>query len=110
MVTTEARQERRREARMPLARPMKLRCVETGRYLAGQTSNLSASGALLEVRHPSLLVPGQRLQIGIAWGRGLAVIDSDQLAEATVVRSLALGSAQRVAVQFSHRQELALTA
>ena len=104
-----ARTERRRDARIPLSRPVKLRCIETGRYLAGQTDNLSASGALLEINHPSLLVPGQRIQVGIAWGRGQAVIDSGSLAEATVVRSLGLGNVQRIAVQFSHRQEMALT-
>lgn len=102
--------ERRKDARIPLARPVKLRCVDTGRYLAGQTDNLSASGALLEVNHPSLLVPGQRLQVGIAWGRGQTVIDSGSLAEAIVVRSFGLGTTQRVAVHFSHRQEMALTA
>ena len=101
--------ERRRDARIAVDRPIKLQCVHSGRYLRGHTGNLSASGALLEIDHPSLLVRGQRLRIGIAWDNRQAVISSDAMAQATVVRSWGQGPTQRVAVRFDHRQELAAT-
>jgi hypothetical protein len=100
--------ERRRDARIPIDRPVKLQCCVTGRYLRGRTDNLSSSGALLEIEHPSLLVPGQRLRVGIAWNRGQVVLEQDDLAEATVVRSLGHGESQRVAVRFTQRQTLAI--
>ena len=59
--------ERRRHARHTASNPVKVRCMMTGKYMAGRLSNASASGAMLEVRQSSLLVSGQRLQIGIAW-------------------------------------------
>ncbi len=99
--------ERRRDARVAVCRPVKLQCVESGRYLAGRTDNLSASGALLQVYHPSLLVPGQRLRMGIAWTDRQAVLEADRLVDATVVRSRGHGGFQQVAVAFAHRQELA---
>jgi hypothetical protein len=105
-----AMSDRRRDARMPITRPIKLQCAETGRYMAGRTSNLSAGGALLEVDHPSLLVAGQRLRLGIAWQDSQAVLASDTLAEAIVIRSLGSGTSQSVAIQFARRQALAVSA
>lgn len=102
--------ERRRDARLAVERPIKLQCAQTGRYLSGRTSNLSASGALLEVDHPSLLVPGQRLRLGIAWDNQRAILESPALAQATVIRSSARGATQHVAVRFDQRQELAASA
>ena len=101
-------QERRRDARIPLSKPVKVQCAHTGRYLRGRTDNLSASGALLEIEHPSLLVPGQRLKVGIAWNRSQTVLEQGGLAEAVVVRSLGHGESQRVAVRFAQRQTLAI--
>jgi hypothetical protein len=101
--------ERRRDARLAMARPVKLQCMQTGRYLAAQTQNLSSGGALLEIDQPSLLVAGQRLRVGVAWTSRQTVLHRDELAEATVVRSLAIGPRQSVAVCFDHRQELAVT-
>ena len=99
--------ERRREARREVSQPVKVQCLETGRYLTGRTRNLSAGGALLEVLHPSLLVPGQRLRVGVARNDRQALLTSSEMAEATVVRSLGLGGTQSVAVSFAHPQELA---
>jgi hypothetical protein len=99
--------ERRREARLEVSQPVKVQCLETGRYLAGRTRNLSTGGALLEVLHPSLLVPGQRLRVGVARNERQAILASRDMAEAIVVRSLGLGGSQNVAVCFAQPQQLA---
>ena len=102
--------ERRHDARLPLTRPAKVQCLTTGRYLAGRTRNLSAGGALLEIDHPSLLVPGQRLRVGVARTKQDVVLAAEEMTPATVVRSAGLRGTQTVAVQFDRRQQLALTA
>ena len=85
--------DRRNSPRQLLDRPVKLRCEQTGRYLAGRTRDASPAGALIEVDHPSLLVAGQRVSVGIAWSsRQMLLADAD-LVDATVVRSLALAVA-----------------
>ena len=102
--------ERRSCARRPVAAPVKLRCVQTGRYLAGQTLNVSATGALMAVYHPSKLVHGQRLEVGIAWDPNSVVLQADQLFTATVVRSLAIDALQYVALRYDQPVELAASA
>lgn len=102
--------ERRRSARHPLARPAKVRCLQTGRYLAARTQNVSSNGALLEIDHPSLLVSGQQVSVAVAWSRRDAVLKRDDMYQATVVRSLGLGGRQHVAVVFAGDIPLALSA
>lgn len=105
-----ARTERRRNARRPVSKPTKLRCTQTGKYMAGRTRNVSASGAMLEVYLPSMLITGQRLEVGIAWQHHQALIGADELSKATVVRSLGLGGVQHVAIQFDEPVALAASA
>jgi c-di-GMP-binding flagellar brake protein YcgR len=99
--------ERRREARTDITQPIKAQCLQTGRYLTGRTRNVSSAGALIEIDRPSLLVPGQRLALGIARTKQEVILAAAQLMPCTVVRSLGAGGTQRVAVQFDERQELA---
>ncbi len=101
-----AQPNRRRSCRQPINRPAKVRCLQSGRYMAGKTQNISSSGALLEVYLPSLMVTGQRLGIGIAWDNQQTVLGSDQMLPATVVRSLGLNGMQHVAVQFDQPIEI----
>ena len=98
--------ERRHDVRLSLERPAKIKCLMTGRYLAGRTVNVSAGGAMLHVDHPSLLVPGQRVAVGLADTQQDVILRGEELSEATVVRSVALKGAQTVAVQFDQRQAL----
>ena len=102
--------ERRHTARRPVSRPTKLRCTQTGKYMAGRTRNVSASGAMLEVFLPSMLITGQRLEIGIAWQHHQALLGADELTKATVVRSLGMGGIQHVAIQFDEPMALAASA
>ena len=102
--------ERRLELRTALVRPLKLWCAHTGRYLSGTTQDVSATGALIEVDHPSLLVSGQRVRVGIAWSSRHMLLGDADLIEARVLRSLGMGGSQRVALEFNQRQESALSA
>lgn len=102
--------DRRQNVRHLLDRPVKLRCKQTGRYLAGRTRDASSTGALIEIDHPSLLVTGQCVSVGIAWSSRQVLLTNTDLVDATVVRSLALTGTQHVAVQFSQPQALARTA
>lgn len=102
--------ERRRDARIALDCPVKVQCETTGRYLSGLTRDVSATGLLLEIHHPSLLVQGQRLRVGIAWQGRSGLLASSQMLTATVVRSLGLGGKQHVALSFEERQSLSLAA
>lgn len=102
--------ERRRDTRTPIDRPAKLRCVQTGKYYTAVTQDLSAGGALVEVHHPSLLVSGQQVEIGIAWSNRQMLLARDELIPGVVTRSLGLGGKQHVAIQFQTRQMRLMTA
>lgn len=93
---------------MPLTRPVKVQCLITGRYVAGNTENVSAGGALLVVNHPSVMVPGQRVRVGIADHPRAALLTQESFSDATVIRSLGMGGSQRLAIQFDQPQALAI--
>lgn len=100
--------ERRENPRQAMARPIKLRCDESGlRYLAGQTQDISRSGALIHLDHPALVLPGQAVEVMIAEQPRQAVLRRERLMRATVVRSLRHGDSQYVAVRFLGEQEMA---
>ncbi len=103
-------QEKRKNFRQALDKPVKVFCPDTGKYLSGKTINLSTSGALIELNTPSLLVPGQQLQLGISWSSSQTILSGNSLTEATVVRSLGHNANQQVAMQFNFRQEAAMAA
>jgi len=102
--------DRRADPRIAMTRPAKVQCVETGRYLPARTSNMSAGGALVEVDHPSLLVVGQKLRVGVAWTHQQAILSSKDMVDATVVRSMGFGKRQSVALSFSQKQQMRLSA
>lgn len=104
------REERRRDARTELDRPVKVQCQHTGKYMTGYTRNLSPSGALVQIDHPSLMVPGQRIKVGVAHTRQNVILKQQEMSPATVVRSMGLGGTQTVALQFDRKQELAASA
>ena len=102
--------ERRRDARLAMNRPVKVECEHAGRYVTGYTQNLSTTGALMDIDHPSLMVPGQRVKVGVAYTRRSVIIKKEEMIPGTVVRSAGLGNTQTIAIQFDERQELALSA
>lgn len=102
--------ERRKHARVNVEQPIKLRCELTGRYLAGSTTDLSGGGTMVALHRASMLVPGQRVSIGMARNASDALIRSDEMVPATVVRCLGMGTDQRVALQFDEPMSLSLAA
>jgi len=102
--------DRRYSPRFPLERPVKIRCLNSGRYYGGKTCDVSSTGVMTQIETPSLLVPGQRVEVGIAEHSRQAILSADQMKQATVVRSLGLDGIQRVAVQFDQAQQLAASA
>lgn len=97
--------ERRNSPRLPVHRPVKLRCERAaGRYLTGQTRNVSQGGALVHVDSPVPLHPGQLLQVGLPVTDSPALLRKDELIQATVVRCDRQGNQQMVAVQFASPQ------
>lgn len=101
--------ERRRFARQFVHQPVKVQCQLTGRYLAGQTEDLSAGGSRMWLQCPSLLVPGQRVKVAIA-GPAAGLLRGADMVDATVVRSLGDGRGQHLAVQFDHTLAMAQSA
>jgi len=81
-------------------RPVKLRLPGGGRYWSGRSRNLSAGGALIDVDHPARLQVGEVVQVAIPHHDREAVISSDRLFEARVVRNLGHGGVQQLALCF----------
>jgi len=102
--------ERRQDARLRLDRAVKVQCEMTGRYMAARTHDISATGMLMEINSPSLMVQGQRLRVGIAWNEQSAVIESSKMIPAVVVRSLGINGRQHVAIHFENRQDIKIAA
>lgn len=78
----------------------KVRPAEGALFLGAETSNLSRTGALLEVVSRRPLRVGEAVEVGIGFGRG-AVLSGGSLVPGRVVRSMvALEGRQRIAVAF----------
>lgn len=101
--------ERRHHARRPLRQPAKLRCEQApGRYFAATTHDVSAGGAQLRMHDAPHLAAGQRVRLGIAHHPRQAILTSHTMVDATIIRSLAHGSACHIAVRFDRPITLAL--
>ncbi len=93
-----------------MQRAVKVQCLLTGRYFQGATENVSVGGVLMQVSHPSLMVPGQRVRVGIASSPRHVILGQNDFHEGTVVRALGLDGQQNVAVEYDQPQELELAA
>ncbi len=103
-------QNRRRNTRHTLDKAVKVLCLDTGKYISGSTLNISTTGALLKLNSPSLLVPGQQIQIGISWTPSQTILNTKNLTNATVLRSLGHQATQHVALQFNPNHQIAIPA
>jgi c-di-GMP-binding flagellar brake protein YcgR len=109
MATT---RERRLNARQTVTRPCTLFRRRTQRFVAAQTVDISAGGALVEVQSPRPLVEGETIDVGVAWTAS-PVISQRTLIEAKVVRIVDAhpeSGRQTVAVRFDHADVLAAVA
>lgn len=105
-----ASKERRLFARQSVERPCKVFRRGTQKYVPAVTLDVSAGGAMLEMRTVRPIKPGERIDVGVAWSRAPILLE-DALMEARVVRVIQLAEdRQSVAVQFEHVEELAAVA
>lgn len=101
--------ERRETTRLPLTRPVKLRCSQAGhRYLTGSTLNISAGGALVQIGAEVALRPNQTIELLIARQAGQAMLRADDRVPARVVRCLRHGGQRYIALRFAAQLALPL--
>lgn len=95
--------ERRQHYRVPIAKPCKVFHPATRRYLPGRTTDVSAGGALLRVNAPRPLVPGDEIEMYIAWNNRSLLTTSEQM-RGRVTRTLFDGNEQIIAIEFAQAQ------
>ena len=83
--------DRRAQPRSPSSLPCKLYLPGRGRYLAGTTSDISVSGALIRVASATGLEAGQRVLVGIAAPDSPGLLRHDRMRQAIVMRVEATG-------------------
>ncbi|MEM7624873.1 MAG: PilZ domain-containing protein [Planctomycetota bacterium] len=107
MIMPTLTRDRRRHVRVPYERPVKIRCAVTGKYIAGQTLDISDGGCLMWLDGRQSVKAGQSVRVGIAYRTNQTLILADDMVEGTVVRRLGHGDAQHVAVSFENSTVLA---
>ncbi len=106
----DAARERRRFERQEIERSCKIYRPAHKRYLPGRTLDLSAGGALLEVEAPRPLIPGEAIDLAVAW-TNLPVLPTRALQDARIVRvTRERDGRQIVAVEFKRAQSLSAVA
>jgi len=76
-------------------RPCKVYHAPSGRYLAGETCDVSRGGALLRVASLRPLAPGDAVEVFIAWSGGVLLSASDRI-HAVVTRVMQVADNQQV--------------
>lgn len=95
--------ERRRHARYTVVRPCKVRDCRTLVYSPGQTCDVSAGGALLRIERVRPVMPGDELEVAVAWTPG-AVLGSETMVKARVKRVMPIDHYhQAVALEFQSK-------
>ena len=96
--------DRRVHVRTPAEIACKLLQDADCRYRSALTADVSAGGALLDLRTPKPLQVGETLAVTVNWN-GRPLMSRDDLVNATVVRAgPLLDQKQRVAVRFDEPQ------
>ncbi len=94
--------ERRRYPRQQIDRPAKLFHEETLRYTDARACDLSAGGALVEVRMARAFLPGDRVRVAFDW-LGKGVLEHQAMIPATIVRAEPEADGRRrLALAFEH--------
>ncbi|RMH24901.1 MAG: PilZ domain-containing protein [Planctomycetota bacterium] len=92
--------DRRRHPRRPFVRPCKVQRAGEVRAGAGETTNISAGGALIRVAGADRLRAGERVRVAVAWD-AQGVVTTGSLLPARVVRVVPIDfHHQAVAVQY----------
>lgn len=92
--------DRRRHARNNYVRPCKVQRSGHVRYEAGQTTNISTSGALLRISCEPAIRAGETIRVGVAW-ESAGVLAAGSLLPARVVRVIPIDfHHQAVAIEY----------
>ncbi|USN97988.1 MAG: PilZ domain-containing protein [Phycisphaeraceae bacterium] len=98
---------RRRHPRFAVGIDCKLIRAATSRYDIARTGDVSAGGAMLEVRTSRAFHAGEPIDIAVNWA-GRPMLTSEELITARVLRAdPLLGHTQRVAICFDRVQDQA---
>lgn len=92
--------DRRRFPRVAMTRPVKVRHGVTGKYVAGETIDLSDGGVLLRLDKSIGLEPGQAVRVGIVHSPRQVLILADEMTEGRVIRRFGHDDTQHVAISF----------
>lgn len=96
--------DRRRHDRRAAALGCKVMRAARARFLSAETADVSAGGALIEIRTATPVQLGESLDVAIAWDRGGLVRTRDLVAARAVRVTPLIGQRQRVAVRFEAEQ------
>lgn len=92
--------DRRLHPRREFVRLCKVQRTGDVRFEPGETTNISAGGALIRVAGLQPMRPGQRIRVGVAW-ESKGVLESGSLLPARVVRVVPIDHHhQAVAIQY----------
>ena len=101
-------QEKRTSPRLRISRTAKVFSPLTRRYYPARTIDMSRGGAMISISSPRTLLPGDEIDIAIAWDDRL-LIPQTSMIKAQVTRIVGrMGEHQAVGVRFA--QELAMSA
>ena len=99
--------ERRNSDRWPLVRPCKVFDPRGQRYIAGCSRNVSPGGMLISLDRRLPLEPGDRVFVGLSSSRRQALLRTEEMVEARIVRVLSHEGQTTLAVSFTHAVETA---
>ncbi|MBX9736643.1 MAG: PilZ domain-containing protein [Phycisphaerales bacterium] len=93
--------DRRRHARLNMTRPCKVVVRSAQRFLAARTTNVSVTGALIEVLADRPLSVGEVIDVAISWNDA-PIVRSSELVTAEITRALVGPSGtQTIGVRFA---------
>lgn len=80
--------DRRQHARVTVHQPCKIYDSRCGRYIAGQTRDISGGGLLVELPRLVSLKPGDEIHVGVALKRRQALLRCNEMFKACVTRAM----------------------
>lgn len=80
--------ERRRHVRVAVNQPCKIHDSRSGKYIAGQTQDISSGGLLVELPRVVSFKPGDEVHVGVALKRRQTLLRCNEMIRARVTRAL----------------------
>jgi hypothetical protein len=80
--------DRRRHVRVTVNQPCKVHDPRSGKYVGGQTQDMSGGGLLVELPRLVSLKPGDEVHVGVALKRRQALLRCNEMIKAYVTRAM----------------------